>query len=103
MERTMKTKAIRMHGVNDLRLEEFDLPSLEKNEVLMRVITDGLCSSTLKAVRLGENHKRVPSDIGVNPIIIGHEICGEIVALGDKVSKDWKVNQKVIIQPNLKL
>ena len=99
----MKTKAIRMYGANDLRLEEFELPSLGENEILMRVVTDGLCSSTLKAVKLGEGHKRVPSDIGEKPVIIGHEICGEIVKVGNKIAKNWSAGQKVVLQPNLKL
>ena len=30
----MKTKAVRLYGVNDLRLEEFELPALREDEIL---------------------------------------------------------------------
>lgn len=49
------------------------------------------------------DHKRVPDDVAENPVIIGHEMCGEIVQVGDCVKSDWKVGQKVVVQPALKL
>ncbi len=99
----MKTKAVRMYGANDLRLEEFELPALGEKEVLMKVISDSLCTSTYKAVKQGSAHKRVPPDIAEKPVIIGHEMCGEIVEVGAAVKGDWKAGQKVVIQPALKL
>lgn len=99
----MKTKAVRMYGANDLRLEEFELPALGEKEVLMKVISDSLCTSTYKAVKQGPAHKRVPPDIAEKPVIIGHEMCGEIIEVGSAVKNDWKVGQRVVIQPALKL
>ncbi len=99
----MQTTAVRLYGENDLRLESFELPKVGKNEVLMRVMTDSLCQSTYKAVKQGKNHKRVPEDVSTNPVIIGHEMCGEIVEVGEDLKEKWKVGQKVIIQPALKL
>lgn len=99
----METTAVRLYGENDLRLESFGLPETGANEVLMRVMTDSLCQSTYKAVRQGKKHKRVPSDVDKNPVIIGHEMCGEIVEVGENLRDKWKVGQKVIIQPALKL
>ena len=71
----MKTTAVRMYGANDLRMEEFDLPEINANEVLMEVVTDSLCASTYKAVKQGTAHKRVPPTIAEKPVIIGHEMC----------------------------
>ena len=34
----MKTKAVRLYGADDLRLEEFELPEIKDNEVLLRVV-----------------------------------------------------------------
>ena len=99
----MKTKAIRMYGVNDIRLDEFELPEITEEEVLIRVVSDSVCASTYKAVKQGAAHKRVPNDIAENPIIIGHEMCGQIVQVGARVEGDWQVGQKVVIQPALKL
>lgn len=99
----MKTKALRLYGANDLRLEEFELPEITEEEILLKVVSDSVCLSTYKAVKQGAQHQRVPSDIAENPIIVGHEMCGEIVQVGAAVDKKWQVGQKVVIQPALKL
>lgn len=99
----MKTTGVRLYGAMDLRLEEFELPEIKADEVLLRVVTDSLCASTYKAVKQGSAHKRVPPDIAENPIIIGHEMCGEIVEVGEDLKNEWKVGQRIVIQPALKL
>ena len=99
----MKTKAIRLHGVNDVRLEEIELPKITEEEVLIKVVSDSVCASTYKAIKQGASHKRVPNDVKENPVIIGHEMCGEIVEVGDNLKNEWRVGQKIVIQPALKL
>lgn len=99
----MKTTAVRMYGAKDLRLEEFELPEITADEVLLRVVTDSLCTSTYKAVIQGTAHKRVPDNIAEQPVILGHEMCGEIVEVGDNLKQNWKVGQRIVIQPALKL
>ena len=99
----MKTKAIRLYGANDIRLEEFDLPEITEEEVLIKVVSDSVCASTYKAIKQGTAHKRVPEDIAENPVIIGHEMCGEILQVGAKLTEQWQVGQKIVIQPALKL
>ncbi len=71
----MKTRAIRLYGVNDLRLEEFELPpQIAEDEILARVITNSICMSDHKAAEQGASHKRVPpDDVDKNPIMLGHE------------------------------
>lgn len=64
----MKTKAIRLYGVNDIRLEEFELPEITEDEVLIRVVSDSVCASTYKAIKQGPAHKRVPNDVAENPM-----------------------------------
>lgn len=99
----MKTKALRLYGADDIRLEAFELPEITEEEVLIRVVSDSVCASTYKAVRQGPAHKRVPPDVAENPVIIGHEMCGEILQVGQKIADQWKVGQKIVIQPALKL
>lgn len=99
----MKTKAIRLHGVKDIRLEEIELPEITADEVLIRVVSDSVCLSTYKAIKQGAAHKRVPNDVAENPIIIGHEMCGEIVQVGENLKNEWKLGQKIVVQPALKL
>lgn len=97
----MKTKAVRLYGEQDLRLEEFELPEIKEDEILARVISDSLCQSSYKAAMQGKNHKRVPDNVAENPVIIGHEFCGELVKIGSKWADQFKEGQKFIIQPAL--
>lgn len=95
----MKTKAVRLYGKEDLRLDEFDLPEMKEDEILAHIISDSVCMSTYKAMEQGSDHKRVPNDIDKNPVIVGHEFCGEIVAVGSKWQHKFKPGQKFSIQP----
>lgn len=97
----MKTKAVRLYGQMDLRLEEFELPEIKDDEILAEVISDSICMSSFKAAEQGENHKRVPKDVKDNPVIIGHEFCGNILKVGAKWQGKYKVGTKFGIQPAL--
>ena len=95
----MKTKAVRIYGANDIRLEEFDLPEMKEDEILAKVISDSVCMSTHKAALQGAAHARVPNDIAEHPTIIGHEFCGEILAVGKKWQDQFKAGDRFSIQP----
>ncbi|TRX63529.1 zinc-binding dehydrogenase [Carboxylicivirga sp. M1479] len=95
----MKTKAVRLYGKKDLRIEEFELPQITEDEILAKVVTDSLCMSSYKAANQASDHKRVPNDIDTNPIIIGHEFAGEIIEVGAKWTDKFKAGQKFSIQP----
>ena len=97
----MKTRAVRLYGSNNIKMEEFELPQMKEDEILARVVSDSVCMSTYKAVIRGSGHKRVPEDIDVNPIIIGHEFAGEIVEVGKKWRGLYKEGSKFSIQPNI--
>ena len=94
----MKTKAVRIHGKNDLRLEEFELPAITDDEILAKVVSDSLCMSTYKAATQGRDHKRVPNDVAQNPTITGHEFCGEILDVGKRWKDKFKPGEKFTIQ-----
>ena len=38
----MVTKAVRLYGEMDVRLEEFQLPEMKEDEILAEVVTDSL-------------------------------------------------------------
>jgi threonine dehydrogenase-like Zn-dependent dehydrogenase len=97
----MKTKAVRLYGEKDLRLEEFELPAIRENEILAKIVSDSICMSSYKAATQGTKHKRIPDDVADNPIIIGHEFCGEIVEVGAKWTDQFKAGEKFSIQPAL--
>lgn len=50
----MKTTALRLYGKRDLRLETFDLPEMQEDEILATVVTDSLCLSSWKEANLGD-------------------------------------------------
>jgi threonine dehydrogenase-like Zn-dependent dehydrogenase len=93
------TKAVRLYGKSDLRLEEFELPQIKDDEILAKVVSDSICMSSYKAATQGTDHKRVPNDVAKNPIVIGHEFSGEIVEVGAKWKNKFKPGQKYSIQP----
>ncbi len=95
----MKTKAVRLYGQKDLRLEEFELPAIKEDEILAKVVSDSICMSSFKAATQGTDHKRVPNNIAEEPIMIGHEFAGEIVEVGTKYQNKFKAGQKFSIQP----
>ena len=95
----MKTKAVRIYGKKDLRLEEFELPEMKDDEILAHVISDSICMSSHKAALQGADHKRVPDDVLENPTIIGHEFAGIILEVGKKWKHKFKPGQKFSIQP----
>jgi len=97
----MKTKAVRLYGKDDLRMEEFDLPKIKEDEILAKVVSDSLCMSSYKAARQGADHKRVPDNVAEYPVMIGHEFAGEILEVGSKWGDNFNEGSKFSIQPAL--
>ncbi len=97
----MKTKAVRLYGENDVRLEEFDLPELKNGEILIKIISDSVCMSTYKTIKQGAKHLRVPDNVAENPVIVGHEFCAEVVEVTDKWKDKFQIGDKVVMPPVL--
>lgn len=97
----MKTKAVRLYGKMKLKLDEFELPEMQDDEIMAKVVTDSLCMSSYKAISQAQKHKKVPEDIGEHPIILGHEFCGVILRVGEKWKHQYHEGDKFVIQPNI--
>ena len=95
----MKTKALRIHGKMDLRLEEIELPDIGPDGVRVKIISDSICMSTYKAAVEGGEHKRVPDNVEENPTIVGHEFCGVITEVGENWKNKFHVGEGFSIQP----
>ena len=95
----MKTTAVRLYGKRDIRMESFELPELGEDSILAKIISDSVCMSTYKTVEQGAEHKRVPDNVAENPVIIGHELCGEILEVGKKWSGKFKAGDRFAVQP----
>lgn len=97
----MKTTAVRIHGVRDLRLDSFELPKIKEDELLVKIMADSLCLSTYKVAQKGSAHKKLPENLDKNPVIMGHEFCGVVVKAGAKWQEKYKPGDKFVAQPNL--
>lgn len=97
----MKTRAVRLYGENDVRLEEFELRPITSGEILIKIISDSVCMSTHKTILQGAKHLRVPNDVAEHPVIVGHEFCAEVVEVGDKWKDKFSVGDKVVMPPVL--
>ncbi len=71
---------------HDVRIEERPVPAIGPDELLVKVWASGVCGSDVL------EWYRVPKA----PIVLGHEIAGEIVEVGRTVEK-WKVGDRVFV------
>jgi len=84
-------KAAYVVGYKETEIRDVPKPEPKKGEVLIKVKTVGVCGSDLH-VFLGVHAFRKA------PVILGHEIAGEVYALGEGVTK-FKVGDRVTIKP----
>ena len=99
----MKTTAAVLSGKKKIYLREFELPEIGEEELLVKVISNSICLSTYKAALRGEEHKRVPEDISEHPVITGHEFCGIIEKVGEKLQGKFQEGEKFVLQPAMGL
>lgn len=87
-----RVKAAVFYSHNDIRVEEVPTPEPGPGEVLVRIGTAGICGSDLHRYRLGG----MPGQ--TYPMMTGHELAGEIAALGPGVT-GLEVGQRVGVEP----
>lgn len=97
----MKSNAIRLYGKNDIRLDTLEIPNPKPNELLVKIIVDSQCTSTLKEIALGNDHSRTPNNLESNPVIIGHELAGVIEEVGADYTSQFTPGQRFTLQPPL--
>jgi L-iditol 2-dehydrogenase len=86
-------KAVFVEDAYKVVVKEVELPELAANEVLINVKVTGICGSDIHTYK-GLHLFRKP------PVIIGHEIAGEIVRIGDAVTK-FQVGDRVTVEPQI--
>lgn len=81
--------------VDDYKVEiqDVEIPKIKDDEVLIKVKTVGVCGSDLHIFQ-GTHAFRKP------PVILGHEVAGDIVEVGKNVTK-FKVGDRVTVEPHL--
>ncbi|SRR5581483_10271490 len=83
------------HGPNDLRVEQYPIPQIGPDEALLRVESSTICGTDLRILSGG--HRQYPEGTVRIP---GHEVVGEIVAVGESVV-GVEVGQRVFVAPNM--
>ena len=85
-------KVVRYYNNNDLRIDEIPIPNIESNEILVKVKKSGICGSdVLEYYRYAKMKK-----LGVDNLILGHEIAGDIVEVGSDIRK-YKIGDRVFV------
>jgi len=84
-------QAIVCHGPEDYRLQEWDVPIPDANEVVIKVQSVGICASDLKCYQgaplfWGDEYREGYCQ---TPVIPGHEFVGEVVALGEGAGEKY--------------
>lgn len=88
-------KAAVYFGIHDVKVTDFPEPELKDNCVKIAVQYCGLCGTDIhKFNGQGGSRPVIP------PVALGHEVSGIVVDLGDKVSKDIKIGDRVVVDPN---
>src|SRR5882672_2716028 len=84
-------QAVVYRGPKDLRLETLPVPTIEADELLVKVTACGVCPTDIKKIHYGT----VPP-----PRIFGHETAGTIVRVGKKV-KQFKIGDRVALHHHI--
>ena len=79
-----------LYGQEDLRLENVPEPTPDAGEVVLKVKTATTCGTDLKVWRRGGHAKMLQL-----PTLFGHEVAGEIAAIGSGVT-GWQVGDRVV-------
>ena len=87
-----KMQAAVLHGLNDLRFQQFSVPEPGSLEVLLKIHACAICGTDPRVISQGWTG--MPAFGGFIP---GHEYSGEVVALGPNVTQ-FKVGDRVAIE-----
>lgn len=89
----MEMKAVYVEDAYNVAVREVEVPPLKDNEVMIQVKKAGICGSDIHTYK-GLHPFRKP------PVIIGHEIAGEITEVGKDVTK-FQIGDRVTVEPQV--
>jgi L-idonate 5-dehydrogenase len=87
-------KACVIHGKHDLHIEDRPVPAPSATQVVVRFEAGGICGSDLHYY----NHGKVGAFEVREPMILGHEVAGKVVEVGEDVTH-VKVGDRVAVNP----
>jgi len=87
------TRAARLYGARDLRVEEVDVPPVVPDEVMVAVAAVGVCGSDMHYYAAGRNGLNILGQ----PTVLGHEASGVVIAAG--ASSGVVTGTRVAVEP----
>jgi L-iditol 2-dehydrogenase len=87
---TEQMTAAVLYGKEQLQIETVDVPRIDPGDVLVRVRAALTCGTDVKVFRRGYHARMITP-----PALFGHELAGDIVAVGSKV-EGFKIGQRVM-------
>ena len=90
------TKAILVEPKH-FEIGDAEVPQPKDNEILLKVEYVGMCGSDIHGFEFGPF---IPPKDPNQEIGLGHEVAGEVVGIGSKVTK-FKIGDKVLIEPGV--
>lgn len=90
----MKNKGIYMRGTNNMVWKDIPMPTVNDNEVLIKVEAVGICGSDMHYYQ----HGRIGDFIVEGDFILGHEAAGTVVEIGKDV-ENLKIGDRVAMEP----
>src|SRR5664279_1845455 len=79
-----------LYGKEHLQVEPVAVPIIESGDILVQVKVALTCGTDVKVFRRGYHARMI-----VPPAVFGHELAGDVVAVGEDV-KNFKVGQRVV-------
>ena len=87
----MSIPQVRIHGVDDVRVDTVEMPGIGADDVLVQVLLCGICGSDLGYIAMG--------GLGLTqPMPIGHELVGTVVETGSSVTH-LAAGDRVVVNP----
>ncbi len=87
-------------GIENLKIQETDIPEPNNNQILARVDACTICTSILKLLEQGSEHAFLNGwDISQFPIIPGDEGSITAVRVGKNLQGKYRIGEKLAIQP----
>lgn len=82
------------NGLNDIKIEEREMPKAGPNDVVLKTLKAGICGTDINILKSGSGQMGIR--LGYE---FGHEVAGEVIEVGENVSSDIQVGMRVGVNP----
>ncbi|MCE1254520.1 MAG: alcohol dehydrogenase catalytic domain-containing protein [Anaerolineae bacterium] len=80
---------------------EVAVPDCGPNQLLIRHDACGLCFSDIKVISQGQDHPRITRDMRQEPVVLGHEVCMTVMAVGETLKEKYHIGDRLTLQTDI--